>query len=95
LNSPYIETLPQHPCRVGGSKRLQIERCRIETGSLGDRLAETKHILLAIAVGDGNMKTLPFVCGCRSRIAAPRYSGRSKDPLQSGEQPIRQALRLE
>ena len=49
LNSPYVETLTQHPGRVGGSKCLQIERRRIETSSFGDRFAKTQHILLAIA----------------------------------------------
>jgi hypothetical protein len=49
LNSPYIKTLTQHPRCVSGSKGLQIERRRIETGSLGDGLAEMQHILFAIA----------------------------------------------
>src|ERR1700738_5073218 len=49
LNGPYVKPPSQHSRGIGGTKRLQIEFCRIEFGTRGDGFAVVEHVLFAVS----------------------------------------------
>src|ERR1035441_1039073 len=49
LDGPYVETPSQHSRGIGGTKCLQIKRCRVELGARGDRFAVIEHVLFSVS----------------------------------------------
>ena len=49
LDGSYVETPPEHAGGIRGSKGLQIEFFRIETGALSDQFTASQEILFPIA----------------------------------------------
>jgi hypothetical protein len=68
LNSSYVEILTQHPCRISGSKCLQIEPAGSRPARFATPLQRRSIFSSRLPAGEGNIRTLPFVPGRRSSI---------------------------